>query len=84
MYDFRMRCLFWARSTLLYDAHVEQENYFDDNFIEDQRIFLLSSFLSTFDTPFSGCQQYSLITNYEDDSVGMLSCCCFQISYYLS
>ena len=67
-----MKRLFWALWTLWYIACIEQENIIDDEVIDDVCIFILSSFLSTFDTSFQGCQQYSLIKNYEDDSVGML------------
>ena len=44
-----MRRLFWARWTILYIAHIKQENNVGDDFIEDVRTFLLSIFLSTFD-----------------------------------
>ena len=41
-----MRHLFWAQWYILYIASIEQENNVDDEFIEDVRIFVLSSFLS--------------------------------------
>ena len=40
-----MRRFFKARLTLLYIACIEQENNVDDDFIEDARNFILSSFL---------------------------------------
>ena len=45
IYDFSLRRLFWARSTILYIARIEQENNVDDDFIEGVRIFLLYIFL---------------------------------------
>ena len=45
-----MRRLLRSQWTLLYIALIEKENNVDGDFIEDVRIFILSSFLSTFDT----------------------------------
>ena len=52
IYDFNMRCCFWARLNILYIARIEQENNFDDDFNEDMRTFLISYFLSKLDISF--------------------------------
>ena len=57
------RDLYFQQDEIYYTFHVlNEKNNVDDEFIEDVRTFLLSSFLSTFDTSFQRCQQYSFIT----------------------
>ena len=52
IYDFNMRRYFLTWYTLLYIECFEQEINVDDDITEDLRIFLISDFLSTFDTYF--------------------------------
>ena len=62
--DFNMRRWFLAQWTLLYISHIEQENNVDDDFINDVLIFLLSNFLSTFDTSFPGVSTMIIDNNF--------------------
>ena len=52
--DFKMRRWFLAKLIILYIARIEHKNNADEDYINDVHIFLLSDFLSRFDTFLSG------------------------------
>ena len=59
-----IRC-FWAWLTILYIAHNEHENNFEEDFTGDVSTFLVSYFPSILDKYFYECQQCSLVMNSE-------------------